>query len=151
MSLCRQDFYKLNIDSLFQVKKQFLLDLINMCRDVKENRRTILQMSVWQDWLISLTYIYPTTDSEVLHPLSIYDFFRKKLLSLFMRSSQFYYNMPFGMSMVVGGSGWIPWLSHTRRSAGKGTASNRTEITLALPKRPPRMNLTKDLMRGIHL
>lgn len=52
-------------EELMQVKKQFLLDLVNMCRGVKENRRTILQMSVWQEWLISLTYIYPTTDAEV--------------------------------------------------------------------------------------
>ncbi|CAJ0941809.1 unnamed protein product, partial [Mesorhabditis belari] len=47
------------------VKKAFLLDMINMCRDSRENRRTILQMSVWQDWLISLSYVYPNRDAEV--------------------------------------------------------------------------------------
>ncbi len=26
--------------------------------------RTILQMSVWQEWLISLAYIYPENDTE---------------------------------------------------------------------------------------
>lgn len=26
--------------------------------------RTVLQMSVWQDWLFSMAYIYPTSDEE---------------------------------------------------------------------------------------
>ena len=26
--------------------------------------RTVLQMSVWQDWLFSLAYIYPATEDE---------------------------------------------------------------------------------------
>ncbi|CAJ0580841.1 unnamed protein product, partial [Mesorhabditis spiculigera] len=46
------------------VKKAFLLDMITMCRDSRENRRTILQMSVWQDWLISLSYVFPQDQPE---------------------------------------------------------------------------------------
>lgn len=35
-------------EELMEVKKAFLLDLINMSRTGRENRRTILQLSVWQ-------------------------------------------------------------------------------------------------------
>ncbi|KHJ91255.1 hypothetical protein OESDEN_08884, partial [Oesophagostomum dentatum] len=52
-------------NELMRVKKAFLLDIINMCRDGKENRRTILQMSVWQEWLISISYVFPKTEEEM--------------------------------------------------------------------------------------
>ncbi|VDO39425.1 unnamed protein product [Haemonchus placei] len=52
-------------NELMRVKKSFLLDMINMCRDGKDNRRTILQMSVWQEWLISISYVFPKTESEI--------------------------------------------------------------------------------------
>ncbi|EFO98577.1 CRE-SEL-2 protein [Caenorhabditis remanei] len=51
-------------ESIVQIKKCFLLDIINLCKDSKENRRTILQMSVWQDWLIGLAYVFHTTESQ---------------------------------------------------------------------------------------
>lgn len=51
-------------ESLVQIKKCFLIDIINLCRESKENRRTILQMSVWQDWLIGLAYVFHTTESQ---------------------------------------------------------------------------------------
>jgi hypothetical protein len=47
------------------IKKQFLNDLIGLCRTSKENRRIILQMSVWQELLIALAYIHPTDDDEI--------------------------------------------------------------------------------------
>jgi len=28
------------------------------------NVRTVLQMSVWQDWLFSMAYVYPRSDEE---------------------------------------------------------------------------------------
>uniref|UniRef100_A0A915DUU0 DUF4704 domain-containing protein n=1 Tax=Ditylenchus dipsaci TaxID=166011 RepID=A0A915DUU0_9BILA len=34
------------------------MDLIRLCKDCRENRRVILQMSVWQEWLISLAYMF---------------------------------------------------------------------------------------------
>ncbi|KIH60652.1 hypothetical protein ANCDUO_09093, partial [Ancylostoma duodenale] len=52
-------------NELMRVKKAFLLDIINMCRDGKDNRRTILQMSVWQEWLISISYVFPKSEEEV--------------------------------------------------------------------------------------
>ncbi|PIC37915.1 hypothetical protein B9Z55_010097 [Caenorhabditis nigoni] len=51
-------------ESLVQIKKCFLIDIINLCRESKENRRTILQMSVWQDWLIGLAYVFHTSESQ---------------------------------------------------------------------------------------
>jgi hypothetical protein len=51
-------------NKIFQIKKQFLLDLIALCENSRENRRTILQMSVWQEFLIGLAYVYPGTEQE---------------------------------------------------------------------------------------
>ncbi|KAI1725271.1 concanavalin a-like lectin/glucanases superfamily domain-containing protein [Ditylenchus destructor] len=49
---------------LIRVKKIFLTDIIRLCKDCRENRRVVLQMSVWQEWLISLAYIFPETAEE---------------------------------------------------------------------------------------
>ncbi|KAH7731827.1 LPS-responsive vesicle traffickingbeach and anchor containing isoform 1 [Aphelenchoides avenae] len=49
---------------LLRVKKVFLTDIIRLCRDSKENRRTILQMSVWQEWLIALAYVFPENKAQ---------------------------------------------------------------------------------------
>ncbi|VDO97897.1 unnamed protein product [Soboliphyme baturini] len=51
---------------MFEVKKVFLSDLIHII---------ILQMSVWQVWLISLTTIYPTDDNETLIMNLVYQLF----------------------------------------------------------------------------
>ncbi|KHJ48053.1 hypothetical protein D918_01320 [Trichuris suis] len=51
-------------DEVLEVKRVFLTDLIHMCSSSKENRRSILQMSVWQDWLISLTSLRPKSPAE---------------------------------------------------------------------------------------
>lgn len=48
-----------------QVKKAFLNDILIMCEHSRENRRTILQMSVWQEWLISLAHIFPSNSDEI--------------------------------------------------------------------------------------
>lgn len=42
----------------------FLEDLLQMCEHSRDNRRTILQMSVWQEWLISLAYVFPANTDE---------------------------------------------------------------------------------------
>ncbi len=47
------------------IKKQFLTDLIGLCKSSKENRRTILQMSVWQELLIALAYLHPMDEDEI--------------------------------------------------------------------------------------
>ncbi|XP_013420037.2 neurobeachin [Lingula anatina] len=51
-------------ESLMEVKKVFLSDLMILCNNNKDNRRTILQMSVWQDWLFSMAYTYPRNQEE---------------------------------------------------------------------------------------
>ncbi len=50
---------------LVPIKKQFLNDLICLCVPSRENRRTILQMSVWQEFLISLANVYPIDQDEI--------------------------------------------------------------------------------------
>ncbi|XGW18162.1 hypothetical protein V3C99_002630 [Haemonchus contortus] len=62
-------------NELMRVKKSFLLDMINMCRDGKDNRRTILQMSVWQEWLISISYVFPKTEAESEITELVYEMF----------------------------------------------------------------------------
>lgn len=47
------------------VKKQFLSDLIHLCTNSRENRRTVLQMSVWQEFLIGLAHVYPEDADEI--------------------------------------------------------------------------------------
>uniref|UniRef100_A0AC35TY91 DUF4704 domain-containing protein n=1 Tax=Rhabditophanes sp. KR3021 TaxID=114890 RepID=A0AC35TY91_9BILA len=61
---------------LMAVKKTFLVDIIALVKNSKDNRRIILQMSVWQEWLMSLAYIYPKTGLE--HEISdmVYDLFK---------------------------------------------------------------------------
>ncbi|KAK6744681.1 hypothetical protein RB195_011415 [Necator americanus] len=62
-------------NELMRVKKAFLLDIINMCRDGKDNRRTILQMSVWQEWLISISYVFPKSEAEMEITELVYEMF----------------------------------------------------------------------------
>jgi hypothetical protein len=51
-------------DLAMEVKQLFLADLTFLCSNSRENRRTVLQMSVWQDWLFSMAYVYPRNDDE---------------------------------------------------------------------------------------
>uniref|UniRef100_A0A336M010 CSON009290 protein n=1 Tax=Culicoides sonorensis TaxID=179676 RepID=A0A336M010_CULSO len=66
-------------NQLLEVKKLFLTDLMILCNNNRDNRRTVLQMSVWQEWLISLAYIHPKSLDE--HNISdlIYSLFRMLL------------------------------------------------------------------------
>lgn len=60
-SLIRQSKSSPELD---EVKKLFLSDMTLLCNSNRENRRTVLQMSVWQEWLISLAYIHPKNAEE---------------------------------------------------------------------------------------
>merc|ERR1712106_685950 len=64
---------------LSEVKKLFLSDMTLLCNNNRENRRTVLQMSVWQEWLISLAVIHPNTEEE--HKISdmVFSLFRMLL------------------------------------------------------------------------
>ncbi|VIO92462.1 Uncharacterized protein BM_BM11947 [Brugia malayi] len=64
---------------LMKVKRIFLEDLLHMCKNSRDNRRTILQMSVWQEWLISLAYIFPKNEDEVEISELVYHVFAELL------------------------------------------------------------------------
>lgn len=63
-------------EPLLEVKKLFLSDMTLLCNVNKENRRTILQMSVWQEWLIAMAYIHPKNTEEQKISDMVYSLFR---------------------------------------------------------------------------
>ncbi|XP_069195575.1 neurobeachin [Procambarus clarkii] len=66
-------------DSLMEVKKLFLSDMTLLCNNNRDNRRTVLQMSVWQEWLIALAYIHPRSTEEQKISDMVYSLFRMLL------------------------------------------------------------------------
>uniref|UniRef100_A0A914GZ48 BEACH-type PH domain-containing protein n=1 Tax=Globodera rostochiensis TaxID=31243 RepID=A0A914GZ48_GLORO len=60
---------------LIRVKCVFLRDVIRICEASRENRRTVLQLSVWQEWLISLAYIYPDNEQQKEVTELVYELF----------------------------------------------------------------------------
>ena len=64
-SLIRNNPNQFKNKQLTIIKKQFLNDLIHLCSNSRDNRRTILQMSVWQEFLIGLAHVYPNDQDEV--------------------------------------------------------------------------------------
>uniref|UniRef100_A0A8D8UFC3 Neurobeachin n=1 Tax=Cacopsylla melanoneura TaxID=428564 RepID=A0A8D8UFC3_9HEMI len=64
---------------LLEVKKLFLSDLTMLCNNNRENRRTVLQMSVWQEWLIAMAYIHPKSADEQKISEMVYSLFRMLL------------------------------------------------------------------------
>ena len=64
---------------LEEVKKLFLSDMTLLCNNNRENRRTVLQMSVWQEWLISLAYIHPKNAEETKISDMVFALFRMLL------------------------------------------------------------------------
>uniref|UniRef100_A0A1A8HZ71 Neurobeachin a n=2 Tax=Nothobranchius kuhntae TaxID=321403 RepID=A0A1A8HZ71_NOTKU len=49
---------------LMEVRRLFLSDMIKLFSNSRENRRCLLQCSVWQDWMFSLGYINPKNPEE---------------------------------------------------------------------------------------
>lgn len=47
-----------------------------LCNNNRENRRTVLQMSVWQEWLIAMAYIHPKNSEEQKISDMVYSLFR---------------------------------------------------------------------------
>ncbi|XP_039226217.1 neurobeachin isoform X6 [Drosophila yakuba] len=66
-------------ESLIDVKKLFLQDMTLLCNSNRENRRTVLQMSVWQEWLIAMAYIHPKSSEEQKISDMVYSLFRMLL------------------------------------------------------------------------
>ncbi|CAG9782333.1 unnamed protein product [Diatraea saccharalis] len=66
-------------EQLLEVKKLFLSDMTLLCSNNRENRRTVLQMSVWQEWLIAMAYIHPKNAEEQKISDMVYSLFRMLL------------------------------------------------------------------------
>ncbi|XP_043473809.1 neurobeachin isoform X2 [Leptopilina heterotoma] len=66
-------------EQLLDVKKLFLSDMTLLCNNNRENRRTVLQMSVWQEWLIAMAYIHPKNTEEQKISDMVYSLFRMLL------------------------------------------------------------------------
>ncbi|GBM24397.1 Neurobeachin [Araneus ventricosus] len=66
-------------EELMETKKLFLSDMTLLCNNNKENRRTVLQMSVWQEWLIAMAYIHPQNAEEQKLSDMVYSLFRMLL------------------------------------------------------------------------
>ncbi|CAH1393721.1 unnamed protein product [Nezara viridula] len=66
-------------ETLLEVKKLFLQDMTLLCNNNRENRRTVLQMSVWQEWLIAMAYIHPKNSEEQKTSDMVYSLFRMLL------------------------------------------------------------------------
>ncbi|XP_075923575.1 neurobeachin isoform X4 [Petromyzon marinus] len=47
-----------------EVKRVFLSDMIRLFNNNRENRRSLLQCSVWQEWMFSLAYFSPRSTEE---------------------------------------------------------------------------------------
>ncbi|KPJ14705.1 Neurobeachin [Papilio machaon] len=66
-------------EQLLEVKKLFLSDMTLLCSNNRENRRTVLQMSVWQEWLVAMAYIHPKNAEEQKISDMVYSLFRMLL------------------------------------------------------------------------
>ncbi|KAM8834631.1 neurobeachin a isoform 1-T1 [Synchiropus picturatus] len=61
---------------LMEVRRLFLSDMIKLFSNSRENRRCLLQCSVWQDWMFSLGYINPKNPDEQKITEMVYNIFR---------------------------------------------------------------------------
>ncbi|XP_077360684.1 neurobeachin a isoform X15 [Festucalex cinctus] len=61
---------------LMEVRRLFLSDMIKLFSNSRENRRCLLQCSVWQDWMFSLGYINPKNPEEQKITEMVYNIFR---------------------------------------------------------------------------
>ncbi|XP_062288944.1 lipopolysaccharide-responsive and beige-like anchor protein isoform X3 [Scomber scombrus] len=59
-----------------EVRRVFLSDMIKLFNNSRENRRSLLQCSVWQEWMLSLCYINPRNSEEQKITEMVYAIFR---------------------------------------------------------------------------
>uniref|UniRef100_A0A8C6LV90 Neurobeachin n=1 Tax=Nothobranchius furzeri TaxID=105023 RepID=A0A8C6LV90_NOTFU len=59
-----------------EVRRAFLSDMIKLFNNNRENRRSLLQCSVWQEWMLSLCYINPRNNEEQKITEMVYAIFR---------------------------------------------------------------------------
>ncbi|KAJ8271849.1 hypothetical protein COCON_G00107080 [Conger conger] len=59
-----------------EVRRVFLSDMIRVFSNSRENRRSLLQCSVWQEWMLSLCYVSPRNSEEQKVTEMVYALFR---------------------------------------------------------------------------
>ncbi|XP_067848250.1 lipopolysaccharide-responsive and beige-like anchor protein isoform X1 [Heptranchias perlo] len=59
-----------------EVRRVFLADMIKLFNNNRENRRSLLQCSVWQEWMLSLCYVSPKNSEEQKITEMVYAIFR---------------------------------------------------------------------------
>ncbi|XP_069386036.1 lipopolysaccharide-responsive and beige-like anchor protein isoform X2 [Paralichthys olivaceus] len=59
-----------------EVRRLFLSDMIKLFNNSRENRRSLLQCSVWQEWMLSLCFINPRNIEEQKITEMVYAIFR---------------------------------------------------------------------------
>ncbi|XP_055014161.1 LOW QUALITY PROTEIN: lipopolysaccharide-responsive and beige-like anchor protein [Boleophthalmus pectinirostris] len=59
-----------------EVRRVFLSDMIKLFNNSRENRRSLLQCSVWQEWMLSLCFINPKNTEEQKITEMVYAIFR---------------------------------------------------------------------------
>ncbi|CAH2301148.1 lipopolysaccharide-responsive and beige-like anchor [Pelobates cultripes] len=58
------------------VRRMFLSDMIKLFNNSRDNRRSLLQCSVWQEWMLSLCYFNPKNSEEQKITEMVYAIFR---------------------------------------------------------------------------
>ncbi|KAM5192194.1 lipopolysaccharide-responsive and beige-like anchor protein [Mantella aurantiaca] len=61
---------------VMEVRRMFLSDMIKLFNNSRENRRSLLQCSVWQEWMLSLCYFNPKNIEEQKITEMVYAIFR---------------------------------------------------------------------------
>ncbi|XP_072262006.1 lipopolysaccharide-responsive and beige-like anchor protein isoform X2 [Pyxicephalus adspersus] len=64
---------------VMEVRRMFLSDMIKLFNNSRENRRSLLQCSVWQEWMLSLCYFNPKNIEEQKITEMVYAIFRNLL------------------------------------------------------------------------
>ncbi|XP_035887775.1 lipopolysaccharide-responsive and beige-like anchor protein isoform X6 [Phyllostomus discolor] len=59
-----------------EVRRAFLSDMIKLFNNSRENRRSLLQCSVWQEWMLSLCFFNPKNSDEQKITEMVYAIFR---------------------------------------------------------------------------
>uniref|UniRef100_A0A3Q2DBV8 Neurobeachin n=1 Tax=Cyprinodon variegatus TaxID=28743 RepID=A0A3Q2DBV8_CYPVA len=59
-----------------EVRRVFLSDMIKLFNNSRENRRSLLQCSVWQEWMLSLSFVNPRNNEEQKITEMVYAIFR---------------------------------------------------------------------------
>ena len=66
-------------EDVMEIKWLFLNDMYKLFDSSADNRRILLQQSVWQDWLLDTGYLRPSNGYERKCQEIIYDMFHKLL------------------------------------------------------------------------